>query len=76
MISVKVLPKYQITIPQIIRKRLNLHLGDAIVLKEQKNKIFIKKGKTIYDYIGSLSTTGMSIEEISEKAIQEAMKDE
>jgi len=76
MASVKVLPKYQITIPKLIRKKLNLHLGDAVVLVEEKEKIVLSKGKTIYDYVGTLPGTGMSIEEIRNKATQEAMKDE
>ncbi|OIO03706.1 AbrB family transcriptional regulator [Candidatus Desantisbacteria bacterium CG_4_10_14_0_8_um_filter_48_22] len=76
MTSVKVLPKYQITIPKLIRKKLNLHLGDAVVLVEEKEKIVLSKGKTIYDYVGTLPGTGMSIEEIRNKATQEAMKDE
>ncbi|PIU50851.1 AbrB family transcriptional regulator [Candidatus Desantisbacteria bacterium CG07_land_8_20_14_0_80_39_15] len=76
MASVKVLPKYQITIPKPIRKKLNLHLGDAVVLDEEKDKIILRKGKTIYDYVGALPNTGMSIEEIREKAIHEAVKDE
>jgi len=76
MTSVKVLPKYQITIPKLIRKKLNLHLGDAVVFVEEKEKIVLSKGKTIYDYVGTLPGTGMSIEEIRNKATQEAMKDE
>ena len=76
MTSVKVLPKYQITIPKLIRKKLNLHLGDAVVLEEEKEKIILRKGKTIYDYVGTLPNTGMSIEEIRDKAIKEAVKDE
>ncbi|OIN97412.1 hypothetical protein AUJ66_03415 [Candidatus Desantisbacteria bacterium CG1_02_38_46] len=76
MTSVKVLPKYQITIPKLIRKKLNLHLGDAVVLEEEKEKIILRKGKTIYDYVGTLPNIGMSIGEIREKATREAMKDE
>ena len=76
MTSVKVLPKYQITIPKLIRKKLNLHLGDAVVLVEEKEKIVLSKGKTIYDYVGTLPNIGMSIGEIREKATREAMKDE
>jgi len=76
MTSVKVLPKYQITIPKLIREKLHLHLGDAVVLEEEKEKIILRKGKTIYDYVGTLPNTGMSIEEIRDKAIKEAVKDE
>ena len=77
MISVKVLPKYQITIPKVIREKMHLHLGDALVIEEEdKETMIIKKGKTIYDYVGSLPNLGISIEKIREKAIKEAMKDE
>ncbi|MBU0479054.1 AbrB/MazE/SpoVT family DNA-binding domain-containing protein [bacterium] len=77
MMSVKVLPKYQITIPKVIREKMHLHLGDALVIEEEdKETMIIKKGKTIYDYIGSLPNLGISIEKIREKAIKEAMKDE
>jgi len=78
MISVKVLPKYQITIPKVIREKMHLHLGDALVIEEEEDKetMIIKKGKTIYDYVGSLPNLGISIEKIREKAIKEAMKDE
>jgi len=77
MMSVKVLPKYQITIPKVIREKMHLHLGDALVIEEEdKETMIIKKGKTIYDYVGSLPNLGISIEKIREKAIKEAMKDE
>ena len=77
MISVKVLPKYQITIPKVIREKMHLHLGDVLVIEEEdKETMIIKKGKTIYDYVGSLPNLGISIEKIREKAIKEAMKDE
>ena len=76
MVSVKVLPKYQITIPKVIREKMHLHLGDALVIEESKEKMIIRKGKTIYDFIGFLPNPEISIEEIREKAIKEAMKDE
>ena len=74
--SVKVLPKYQITIPKIFREKMHLHLGDALVIEEEdKETMTIRKGKTIYDYIGTLPNLGISIEKMREKAIKEAMKD-
>ena len=76
MLSVKVLPKYQITIPKLIRRKMGLKLGDSLLLDEEKEKIVIKKGKTIFDYVGVLPKKGMSIEEIRKKAITGAAKDE
>ncbi len=35
----------------------------------------MKKGKTIFDYVGILPNKGLTIEEIREKAIEEAVKD-
>ena len=47
-----------------------------MIEEEDKETMIIKKGKTIYDYVGSLPNLGISIEKIREKAIKEAMKDE
>lgn len=73
MQAVKVLPKGQITLPKKIRQHLGIHVGDALVIEEQKDQIVIKKGKTIYDFIGTLPALDISIEEMIEKATEEAM---
>ena len=73
MQAVKVLPKGQITLPKKIRQHLGINIGDALVIEEQKDRIVIKKGKTIYDLIGTLPALDMSIEEMIEKATEEAM---
>jgi AbrB family looped-hinge helix DNA binding protein len=75
MQAVKVLPKGQITLPKTVRKKLGIKEGDSLVLEEEKGRIVLKKGKTIFDYIGVLPNLGMSIEEMREKAIKEVAKE-
>ena len=73
MQAIKVLPKGQITLPKKIRQHLGINIGDALVIEEEKDRIVIKKGKTIYDFIGTLPALDISIEEMIEKATEEAM---
>ena len=73
MQAVKVLPKGQITLPKKIRQHLGINVGDALVIEEEKDRIVIRKGKTIYDFIGTLPALDISIEEMIEKATEEAM---
>jgi AbrB family looped-hinge helix DNA binding protein len=75
MKSVKVLPKGQITLPRDIRKKLEIRTGDTLLLEEKDQQVVIKKGKTIFDYIGHLPDLKLSIQEIREKALREAAKD-
>ncbi len=75
MQAVKVLPKGQITLPKKSRQHLHINVGDALIVEEEKDRIVIKKGKTIYDFIGTLPALDISIEEMIEKATEEAMKE-
>ena len=59
MQAVKVLPKGQITLPKEIRKILELHEGDTLIIDTVNEKIVMKKGKTIFDYIGLLPGQGL-----------------
>ncbi len=68
MQAVKVLPKWQITIPKRVREKLKIHVGDTIVVEERKGEIVLRKGKTIFDYAQSLPDLGMTVDEIREKA--------
>ena len=68
MQAVKVLPKWQITIPKKVREKLKISVGDAMVMETREGEILLKKGKTIFDYAQSLPSLGMAIEEIREKA--------
>ena len=69
MQAVKVLPKWQITIPKRVREKLKIHVGDTIVVEEREGEIILKKGKTIFDYAQSLPDLGITVDEIREKAI-------
>jgi AbrB family looped-hinge helix DNA binding protein len=75
MQSVKVLPKGQITLPKKIRAKLGIKVGDALVLEERKEGIVLKKGKTIFDYAGTLPDLGMSIREMVDKSTEEVAKE-
>lgn len=75
MQAVKVLPKGQITLPKEMRKILGIKEGDTLVIEKSDGDIIIKKGKTIHDYIGFLSKPAVSIEEIIEKATEEAVNE-
>jgi AbrB family looped-hinge helix DNA binding protein len=71
MQAVKVLPKWQITIPKKVREKLRIRAGDTMILEERDGEIILKKGKTVFDYAESLPSLGMSIEDIREKAAAE-----
>ena len=75
MQSVKVLPKGQITLPRKIREKLGIKVGDALVLEEGKEGIVLKKGKTLFDYAGSLPNLGMSVREMIDTATEEVAKE-
>lgn len=75
MLAVKVLPKGQITIPKEIRDSLDIKEGDTIIIERTDKEVILKKGKTIFDYAGTLPNLGLSIEEIREKATEESVKD-
>lgn len=70
MLAVKVLPKGQITIPKALRKVFDIHEGDILMVEGADEQIVIRKGKTIFDFAGSLPGMGMSLDEIREKAIE------
>ena len=75
MQAVKVLPKGQITLPKKIRTELHIKEGDTLIIERTDNEVILKKGKTIFDYAGTLPNLGMSIEKMREKAIKEAVKE-
>lgn len=75
MQAVKVLPKGQITLPREIRKKLAIKEGDMLIIDQADGDIILRKGKTIHDYIGFLPRPAVSIEEIIERATEEAVKE-
>lgn len=75
MNAVKILPKGQITLPKEIRKSMDIKEGDTLLIEKAGEEIVMKKGKTIFDFVGKLPNKGLSIEEMREKAIEEAVKE-
>ena len=75
MQAVKVLPKWQITIPKKVREKLKIHVGDTIVVEEREGEIILKKCKTIFDYTQSLPNLGITVDEIREKAAAEVARE-
>ena len=69
MQTVKVLPKGQSTLPKEIRRKLDIREGDTLLMDTDGLRATIKKGKTIFDFKGTLPNLGMSIDEIREKAV-------
>ena len=45
MQAVKVLPKWQITLPKNIRQKLKIDVGDTIVVEERAGEIVMEKGE-------------------------------
>ena len=75
MKAVKILPKGQITLPKEIRKSMDIKEGDTLIVEKTGGEIVMRKGKTIFDYAGTLPDIGLSIDEIRDKAIGEVSKD-
>ena len=75
MQAIKVLPKWQITIPKKAREKLKIHVGDTVVVEEREGEIVLRKGKTIFDYTESLPNLGMTVDEIREKAAAGVARD-
>jgi AbrB family looped-hinge helix DNA binding protein len=75
MRAVKVLPKGQITIPREIRKNMKIKVGDTLVIEKTGDGVILKKNKTLFDYIGSLPDIGLTVDEMRDKAIEKAVKE-
>ena len=71
MQAVKVLPKWQITIPKRVREKLKIRVGDTVVVEEREGEVVLRKGKTIFDYTENLPNLGINIDEVREKAATE-----
>jgi len=69
MVSVKVLPKGQITLPKEVRQKLNIQVGDTLLLDADGEQVVFRRGKTIFDFKGTLPNLGLTVEEIREKGI-------
>jgi AbrB family looped-hinge helix DNA binding protein len=75
METVKVLSKGQITLPVRIRKAIGVKEGDRLFVEHTPDGIILKKGKTIFDYAGTLPDIGLSVEQIRETATTMAFSD-
>jgi AbrB family looped-hinge helix DNA binding protein len=75
MLAVKILPKGQITLPQKIRKTMNIKEGDTLLVEKAEGAIILRKGKTIFDYARTLPKLKLTIDQMRDKAIEEAVKD-
>ena len=75
MQAVRVLPKWQITIPKKVREKLKICVGDTMEIEEKEGQIVLKKGKTIFDYAQSLPNLGMTVDHIREKAVAEVARE-
>ena len=69
MLAVKVLPKGQITLPKEVRRKLDIQVGDTLLMDADGEMVFFRKGKTIFDFKGVLHSMGMTIDEIREKEV-------
>ena len=49
MQAVKVLPKWQITIPKRVREKLKIHVGDTVVVEEREGEIRKAISKVNYE---------------------------
>ena len=72
---VKILPKGQITLPKKIREAMNIKEGDTLLVEKSGGEIVMRKGKTIFDYAGTLPNLGVSIDELRERASEEVAKE-
>ena len=75
MQAIRVLPKWQITIPKHVREKMKIRVGDTMVVEEREGEIVLKKGKTIFDYTQSLPNLGMTVDQIREKAASEVARE-
>ncbi len=69
----KVTQKYQATIPQAIREKLNIEKGDRIIFEIEDEKVILKKVfSPDWEYLESVSAT---LSEWSSEADEEAYRD-
>jgi AbrB family looped-hinge helix DNA binding protein len=74
VLAVKVLPKGQITLPKSVRDKLSIKVGDTLLIEERASDIVVSRGKTLLDFRGVLPDLGLSIEQIRDKAVTEAIR--
>jgi antitoxin PrlF len=69
----KVTQKYQATIPQVVREKLEIEKGDRIIFEIEDEKVVLKKLSPVdWEYLESVSAT---LSEWSSVADEEAYRD-
>ena len=69
----KVTQKYQATIPQAVREKLEIEKGDRIIFEIEDEKVILKKASSPdWEYLESVSAT---LSEWSSDADEEAYRD-
>lgn len=53
MLKVKVTRKFQITIPLEIRKKMDVKIGDELIVKEEDGKIILTKPPSLKELAGA-----------------------
>lgn len=70
MEEVKVTRNYQITIPYEVRKKLNINVGDKLIVYIEGDKIVIKKKK------GDIASLGLSLgKKFTDKYVNEVIRE-
>jgi bifunctional DNA-binding transcriptional regulator/antitoxin component of YhaV-PrlF toxin-antitoxin module len=54
---------------------MHINEGDTLVLEQTEDGVIIRRGKTIFDFLGVLPGKGLTIEQIREKAGAEVAKE-
>jgi AbrB family looped-hinge helix DNA binding protein len=69
----KVTQKYQATIPQAVREKLEIEKGDCVIFEIEDEKVVLKKLSLVdWEYLESVSAT---LSEWSSEADEEAYRD-
>lgn len=53
MVKVKVTRKYQVTIPQEVRRKVGVSIGDELLVREEEKRIILEKPVDIEKLAGS-----------------------
>jgi len=53
MVRVKVTRKYQVTIPQEVRRKVGVSVGDQLLVREEERKIILEKPVDVEKLAGS-----------------------
>jgi len=54
---------------------LHIKEGDTLVLERTEDGVVIRRGKTIFDFLGKLPGKGLTPNQMREKAVSEVAKD-